>query len=370
MPSKTFPNHWSIVTGLYAESHGIVGNTMYNPDSQKWFHLDENHSSWWKGEPIWKTLMHTSKPADVNNTLQEVQNYTTGCVFWPGSTVEKNRPDAFWKYNENVPYKKRVNRAIQLLTGGASDLRRKAEFVTLYFESVDHMGHMHGPNSSEVNNEIVAVDNAIKSLLDKLSDAELEVNLVIVSDHGMTEISNDRRVDLTHVMEEGTVQDILQTPMGLWLNMTIPAESVYEELKRFSLGNDKIKAYLKQNLPEDWHLRGGQFVTQVVTMAEMGWSTVYPHQVLVPGAESPLRALTSTRNHNAHHRVVGFGEHGFDHNEEDMQAIFVAKGPAFKSGETVEGIRAVDIYGLLCRIYSAHPAPNNGSETILSDILI
>ncbi|KAI0561824.1 nucleotide pyrophosphatase [Gracilaria domingensis] len=369
MPSKTFPNHWSLATGLYPESHGIIGNTMYDPVSQRWFHYDVDHPSWWKGEPVWQTIMRTNKPSEGNSTVGEYQNYTTGCVFWPGSTVPKHRPDAFWKYNENVSNAKRVTRAVELLTGGASDLRRKAEFITIYFDRVDHMGHVHGPNSPEVNDEIVAVDNAIKSLLDKLSDAELDVNLVVLSDHGMTDVSNDRRVDLTHVMEEGTVQDILQTPMGLWLNMTSPAGRIHEKLQRFSLGNDKIKAYLKQNMPEDWHLRRGQYVTPVVTMTKIGWSAVYPHQVLVPGAENPLRILPSTRNHEAPPEFSLRGDHGFDHNEEDMQAIFLANGPAFKSGDTVKGIRAVDIYGLICRLYSAHPAPNNGSESILADIL-
>ncbi|PXF49534.1 Bis(5'-adenosyl)-triphosphatase enpp4 [Gracilariopsis chorda] len=369
MPSKTWPNHWTLVTGLFPESHGIVGNTMYDPKAQRWFHHDVDHPSWWKGEPIWQTLMRSAKPSSVNESVEEAQNYTTGCVFWPGSSVVKHRPNVFWKYDESVPYTRRVNRAIELLTGGASDLGRKADFVTVYFEGVDHAGHMHGPNSREVNKEIKSVDDSLKALLDKLENAGLQHNLVVVSDHGMTEVSNEKRVDLSHVIEEGAVQDILQTPMGLWLNLNVTAEQLHEQLQRFSQNNKNIQTYLKQSIPEHWHLKNNRLVTSVVTMTAIGWSAVYPHQVLVPGSENPLRMITSTRNHVAPPKVAIYGDHGYDHNENDMQAIFLAKGPAFKAGGTVKGMRSVDVYGLLCRTHSVNPAPNNGSQAILTQIL-
>lgn len=185
MPSKTFPNHASIATGLFPESTGMVGNTMYNPRTGDWFHLGDIDPKWWHGEPIWVTLRKASPPlrlAEVSESARAaVKNYTTATVFWPGSEVEGRRGDAFWYYDGSVSYDDRVTRTLRLLNGTAEDLGgRSADFVTLYFEGVDHAGHRYGPNSDEIVEEIVRADDAIAMLHAAVPD----VNLIIVSDHG------------------------------------------------------------------------------------------------------------------------------------------------------------------------------------------
>ena len=58
-PAVTFPNHYTMVTGLYAESHGIIENQMYDPILNESFSIFDdsvNDPEWYLGEPIWKTM--------------------------------------------------------------------------------------------------------------------------------------------------------------------------------------------------------------------------------------------------------------------------------------------------------------------------
>lgn len=367
VPTKTFPNHWSLVTGLYPENHGIVGNTMYDPLNKKWFHLDRMHPDWWFGEPIWQTIRQTPRIVRAVNgtriTLQE--NYTTGSVFWPGSDVPKHAASVFWKYDGDKPYEDRVNRAVSLLKGEAEDVDGRAHFVTIYFEGVDAAGHAHGPHSSEVEEEIKRVDDAIRLLLRSLGHLWYErYNLIVVSDHGMTQVSSDQLIDLTSAIKEGSTQDIVTSPMGFFLNMTVSADSLRDSIEKGFVGHEEhAKVYRKEDLPKRWRLRQSRLVTEVVTMASLGWTVWYPHQHLVPGTHNPLVRSSVPQ-------LYGKGSHGYDNTFEDMQAIFIARGPSFRHETNITGLRALDLYEMICHIFGAHAAPNNGSlATTLSTIL-
>lgn len=390
MPTKTFPNHWSLVTGLYPESHEIVGNTMYSTETKQWFHVSTKDPTWWGGEPIWKTLRRTPRlirhaNGDVGPVVQGNQsdggtaNYTTATVFWVGSDVDTMLPDAFWHYNKSITYEQRVDRVIELLSGKATDLGvgRPAQFVTLYFQLVDTMGHMHGPNSAEVNNEIVEVDKSIGELVQKLNRSiPVPVNLIVVSDHGMAEVSTERVVDLKNDIPEGTVQDVEQSPIGYWLTVG-DSDSQDDSDKRlfdlmqasFKRQNRSATAYRKEDLPERWHLRRAKYVTEVVSMAKIGYVVTYPHQqILRTLADSNSDAVVVPHmqrvpSHRQGAPIIS-GNHGFDNIEPDMQAMFIASGPAFKSGVEVKGFRNIDVYALLCEMFSATPAPHNGSVQI------
>jgi len=174
----------------------------------------------------------------------------------------------------------------------------------------------------------------------------------------MTETSRDRSLSLLPMMEEGTVQDIVTTPMGFFLNITGPAEAVYGHLK-VGLKNltEYANVFLKENLPERWHLREGRLIPRVVTMASLGWTVQYPHQHLVSGTHNPLERTSSVKSTYG----IPKGNHGFDNIYDDMQSIFVAQGPVFRNSSTVTGLRAVDVYEMLCHMFSAKPGPNNGS---------
>lgn len=377
MPSETMPNHWSLVTGLFPESHGIISNTMYNPKTKKWFHHTGEQPEWWHGTPIWQTLRET--PRSVFNTTSNstetlTETYTAACVHWPGSNVKTHLPDAHWVWDRTVSYEKRVQRALDLLQGTAKDLPRPAQFVTLYYDLVDHVGHINGPHSPEISKEIQRVDASIKSLIDAIDKAGINANIVVVSDHGMTDISNDRRIDLTHVLEDGTVQDIRTSPLGLWHNVTISSELVHAQLQQYLRHEEHATVYLKKDIPDRWHIKNSPLVTDVITLASLGWSVLYMHQILVPGADNPLKKHPGSRIYGSTRHMAppikGKGNHGFDNTEEDMQAIFLAKGPSFREKGTVTGMRSVDLYAMLCHIFSATPSPNNGTLSTTVDAIL
>eukprot|EP00177_Eucheuma_denticulatum_P006268 GFKZ01011435.1.p1 GENE.GFKZ01011435.1~~GFKZ01011435.1.p1 ORF type:complete len:519 (+),score=48.51 GFKZ01011435.1:150-1706(+) len=367
-PTVTFPNHWSLVTGLFPEYHGIVGNTMYDPVAKSWFHLNRMQPDWWHGTPIWQTLRQSPRVVYSRDGERATldQNYSTACVFWPGSDVPKHAPNVFWEYDGSVPYRRRIDRALSLLSGNANDLDRAANFVTLYFEGVDHAGHEYGPDSKEVEHEIRRVDEGIGYLLKRLGEnASENFNLVIVSDHGMAELSPDRVVELDSSIAQGAVQDVVVSPVGLFLNMTVSAEEMYANISEAvkSQGNH-ARVFRKEQLPERWHLKESRLITEVVTLTDIGWTMSFPHQHLVPDTDKPMeRAVMRTHGRS--------GSHGFDNTLKDMQAMFVATGPAFKKGVGVKGLRSVDLYEMFCHMFGVAPAPNNGSlDVTRSSILV
>lgn len=361
MPTTTFPNHWSLVTGLYAGTHNIVGSIMYSPITRSWFHHSGNDPHWWTGEPIWQTLQRTARHTRSPNgtDLPAVSNYTTGCVFWPGCEVPRHAPDAFWKYDDHVSYTRRVDRVMHLLAGTSTDLDRAAQFVALYFEGVDRAGHEFGPNSDQVDHAIALVDSAIARLVSKVrSEVSDNVNFIVVSDHGMSAVSNDHVIDFSSVIPEGTVQDIGSFVMGMWLNVTTPSEKVFQEIQSAikKRNETQVALYRKQEMPERWHLSNSLFIPPVVTLVTLGWMVTYPHQNLIPG--SPISPSKGSKVE------ISGGSHGYDNLEDEMQALFIASGPAFRSNGIVEGFRSIDLYPLLCSMFSAQPAPNNGSLDI------
>lgn len=370
MPTVTFPNHWSLATGLYPASHGIVSNTMYDTSTQEWFHYSGNGSHWWLGEPIWETIRKTPRFRTLPNGTQYFPggNFTTASVFWVGTDIVKHAPTVFWKYDAKVPYDKRVERVMDLLTGKAKDLDGKADFVTTYFETVDHAGHKHGPESPEVNTEIVRVDQAIGSLISKLNQEFGEnYNMIVVSDHGMSEVDDSRVVNLTTVIPLGTVQDVEKSPFGLWLNVSESSDQVYSKIKQYlSESGMRANVYKKHELPERWHLSQSLFIPPIVTLADLGWTVEYPHQTLVPGARMAEVFDGNMSRYKRHdkHRENERGTHGFDNEILEMYALFIAAGPSFQSGKYVSGLRSIDVYPMLCQLFGASPAPNNGSLAI------
>ena len=203
-PSKTFPNHYTIVTGLTLAHHGIVSNNMKAPDIPGEFSMSnrdvQNDSRWWGGEPIWNTA--------------EKQGLKSAAMFWPGSEVIiGGRRGTYWTpYQDDLPHLQRLTRILGWLKLPEAE---RPSFLTLYFSDVDTAGHRYGPDSEETRAAIAKVDESIGGLLAGIERAGLRdrVNYVIVSDHGMSALSPERTIVLDNYVDVSKVDVIDWSPM-------------------------------------------------------------------------------------------------------------------------------------------------------------
>ncbi len=185
--TKTFPNHYSLVTGLYAETHGIVANEMYDPTLNRSFSMETDSiydSRWWEeAVPLWVTIQKAGR--------------RSGAAMWPGSDVKIHGmfPSQYLLYNESVSFETRVERIIEWFSAPKEEA---VDFGVLYWEEPDKSGHTLGPLSSKMDAVIVGIDEKLGFLMNELKKAGLyeKVNLIVTSDHGMAQLSTDHIIEL------------------------------------------------------------------------------------------------------------------------------------------------------------------------------
>ena len=327
-PSKTFPNHISIITGLYPEHHGIIFNDFYNIFTSAHFRLSDSvevrDSRWYKGEAFWETARH--------------QGIITASYFWPGSDVnsEYRRPNYYYHYMHNTSYAQRVKGVIDWLQ---LPYNKRPHFITLYFELADDIGHKYGPDSPQINTAIATLDSTIGNLITSLSDIQMRdsVNIILVSDHGMTNISADRIVNIEEMLKGYKVKYSNSGPIMMIQPKQNKLEEIYSILKR----NEKhYKVYKKENIPNYYHFSQNPFIYKILLVADLGWSIITNKELkwYEPGSTG--------------------GNHGYDNNTLDMQGTFIASGPQFKKNYKTGTIRCIDVYPLLCRIFNVVPSGN------------
>lgn len=338
-PSYTFPSHYTIVTGLHPESHGIVSNVFYDPEFRQTFKLGEPASmtdaKWWGGEPIWNTA--------------ERQGLRTATLFWPGSEapIGGMRPSEWTPYDHSLPHRERVNRVLEWLQRPPAE---RPSLITLYFSSVDSMGHKHGPLSEQVRAAVADVDGALGMLLDGIAQAELTdlVDLVVVSDHGMAARDTERVVVLDdHAVDLGSFNVVEWSPL-LAVN---PHRGRHDEVLAQLQAIPRLSCHPRAETPRDWHYRKHRAIADIVCLAENGWQI------------SRRDYLESNPD-----RLSG-GTHGWDPAWPEMQGIFYARGPRFGQGVTIEQARAVDLYGLMCDALGITAAPHEGDPALARDAL-
>ena len=339
-PSKTFPNHYTIVTGLYPGNHGIVFNTIYDPIFDATFSLgnreEVKNGRWWGGKPIWVTA--------------ENQGLKTLCNFWPGSEAEINgvRPTYWVTYDGNIPNEARVQNVLDYLDKPVKD---RPSFYTIYFSDPDDYGHMVGPDSSSINIAIQECDDRIGQLIAGLEQRNLfdKVNIMVVSDHGMAQLSQERLIFLDDYMDPTDLRIPNFSPvMDIWCD-----ESEVDSI--FNLINGKhphLSVYKKQDIPERLHFSNNRRIAPIIGIMDNGWS------------------LTSHDYYADHQSYYSGGTHGFDPAHSDMHAFFLAHGPAFKSGTTVPAFENIQLYNLMAKILDIEPALNDGNIEIVKNILV
>lgn len=331
-PSKTFPNHLTIVTGLYPENHGIVSNTMYDDVFDAWYRIGQGSESvkesrWYEGEPIWVTA--------------EKQGETAATFFWPASEADIAgiRPTYWYTYDESIGNTERVQQVIRWL-----DLPRdeRPVFITLYFSDTDTWGHRVGPQGLELDSVIHELDAAIGMLLDSLKarDSVDEVNMIVTSDHGMTATSDDRVIFLDDYINLEDVLMVEWSPLAMIRPNAGKEEAIYAQLYQ---AHPNMAVYRKEEVPERFHYRNHRRITPLVCLADEGWS------------------ISSRGYAETHPGAYDGGTHGYDNRLKSMHATFIASGPAFKDGLVVDSFENVHLYELMCHILNLDPADNDGS---------
>jgi len=311
-PSKTFPNHYSIVTGLYPDHHGIINNVFYDASLNQAFSLSsdaKNDSRFYGGNPIWN--------------LAEEQGVKTASFFWPGSDIDKRNPSYFKNYNGKIPYGARIDTVMKWLQ---LPEEQRPHLVTLYFDEPDHTGHNFGPLSPKTEKTVIKMDSIIGEISRKLEQLPIgkQINLIIVSDHGMADISNEKKVAVLDYIKPEWLgyKDVINPIMSLQSKAGFQ-DSVANALKKVP----HIKFWKATEVPKRLHYGTNPRVHDFVIEAEKGWSLVSKESTHING-----------------------GTHGYDNNEKDMHAIFYAKGPAFKVDKTVKTFQNVSVYPLIANI--------------------
>lgn len=332
-PTKTFPNHYSIATGLYPEHHGIIENNIY--DFGTVFSLNKReevqNGRWWLGEPIWVTA--------------EKQGVRTAAFFFPGTEAEiKGKRPTFWKtYDGSVPYEERVNTILSWLDLPASERPR---LLILYFDEPDTSGHQYGPDSDCVLKAIKRVDEQIQNLVKGLKARKLfgKVNLIIVSDHGMAEVKLENITFLDDYFDFDLTERILWSGEIIQI---FPKEGQKEKIIEKLRSIRHANCWKKEEIPQRFRYQASPRIAPIVCLADEGWF------------------ITSRERYELQKTRPDFnrtrGAHGYDNQLPSMRAIFIAHGEAFKKKKVVEPFENIDIYNIMARVLGLLPAPNDGN---------
>lgn len=330
-PSVTFPNHFTLATGLYPESHGVVGNTFWDADLQQEFYYTDPARSlqpyWWGGEPIWRTA--------------ERQDVRAAVHMWPGSEVHNEEivPAYVDKYNGSEILSRKVDRVMEFLDipgpmdiGAKSD-RPRPQLIAAYVPNVDADGHLYGPNSTEIRQTITDADTMLGEILKGLQARNLTdiVNVVVVSDHGMATTDTSRLIQLEDLVDPTELEHIDGWPsFGLRPKKIGELDRLHKQVVDRARNMSGVEVYLRDgDMPERYHFSKNERIAPLWIIPKAGWAIISK----VDGDVEEMK-----KNGDAYHPR---GVHGYDHEHPLMRAIFVARGPAFphKPNSRVEPFR-------------------------------
>jgi predicted AlkP superfamily pyrophosphatase or phosphodiesterase len=334
-PSVTFPNHYTLVTGLYPEHHGIVAMSFYDPGRKERFAYNDpktaTDGSWYRGVPLW--------------SLAEKQGMRAACFFWPGSEAEIAgvRPSYYLKYDDTMPDDERVDQVVDWLRLPA---QKRPHLITLYFAEVDHAGHEYGPDAPETRAAARHVDGEIGTLRSKLGKLHLPIDLVVVSDHGMaTEqggwIDLDQYADFTGVESVGAL---------MYPDTDEVAAKLYAKLR---IQSDKFQVYRRSRMPAELDYTGEPRIGDPVVVA------TGPYSIRVHGPADTAKDHPPNK-----------GVHGYDPRiVPQMRAIFYAEGPDIRKGVVLKPFENVNVYPFLAQILGLDAPVTDGSASVLGPAL-
>lgn len=339
-PSKTFPNHYSIITGLYPDSHGIVANVFWDPVMQKTFALSDTAGAkdpaWWGGDPLWNVANRSGK--------------ISASYFWVGSEVYINglRPTYVKQYDQSVPSIQRVEQVLQWLDMPSS---KRPSFITMYFSEVDSAGHRYGPNSHAVATAVKELDASLGTLFYGITarQSALDIQTIVVSDHGMQEIGGgvflDKYLNASD-LAMCKIPDMNTPSIKIWVDEDKVAH-IYAKLRNIP----HAKAYLKHEIPENLHFNTSRRIAPIFVLADIGY------------------LITTTEIWSHYPALLTGGSHGWDPVNANMTGIFLAQGSRFPQSSVTKSFQNIEVYNLVSAILGLTPSPNNGTQPYLPGII-
>ena len=330
-PTKTFPNHYTMVTGLYPDHHGIVANNMWDPVLQARFGLSIRDAvadgRWWGGEPIWVTA--------------EQQGQPTAPMFWPGSEAEirGTRPTYWVPYDGDISDAARVDSVLAWL-----DLppQRRPTFLTLYVSAIDEAGHRYGTRSLEVNDGLARVDQVIARLIAGLEARRLrdKVDVIVTTDHGMADTSPETVILIDDYIDLATVRVVDWSPV---IAIAPPPDRIDEVYRTLAHAHPHLQVYRKEDIPQRLDYGTNPRIPAIIGIADEGWS------------------ITTRARFEENPAWFAGANHGYDNALESMKGVFVADGPSFKDGARVPSFQNIHLYALMAHILGLVPAATDGS---------
>lgn len=334
-PSTTFPNHYTLVTGLYPEHHGIVAMSFYDEERKERYSFNDpktsSDGSWYGGTPLW--------------VLAEQQGMRSACFFWPGSeaAIQNVRPSYYLHFDDKFPDAQRISQIVAWLKMPED---RRPHFITLYLSNVDHAGHQYGPGSPQVAQAVKHVDALIGKLHEELDALHLPIDLIVVSDHGMAReegpwINLDQYADLSNFTTVGSL---------LYGKTEADVERAYQKLKA---ADSAFVVYRRAKMPSWLHYNGNPRAGDPIVVAK-GPYAIRAHGPPAGEADHAPNA----------------GVHGYDPREvPEMKAIFFAAGPDIRPGTVLKPFENVNVYPFIAKILDLPAPPTDGNLNILSSAL-
>jgi predicted AlkP superfamily pyrophosphatase or phosphodiesterase len=334
-PSLTFPNHFTIVTGLYPEHHGLVANSFWDETKQARYGISDakavTDGSWYSGTPLW--------------SLAESQGMRTACFFWPGSEakIAGFQPTYYLKFDDKIDDTARIQQVLGWLRLPEAD---RPHFITLYYSEPDHEGHEFGPDAAETKAAVIKVDGLVGKLKAGLDATGLPIDLVVVSDHGMAKVQGgwitlDQFADLTGFESVGSL---------LYGKTEEDRARVYNQLKKAS---SQFVAYRRAEVPPELNYSLNPREGDPVVIAT-GPFAIRAHAPPAGRTDQPPTA----------------GAHGYDPRTlPEMQASFFAAGPDIVEGKTVQPFENVNLYPWLAHLLGLTPPKTDGSLNVLAGTL-
>lgn len=336
-PSATFPNHYSIITGMYPSHHGIVNNVFYDPTRDEKYIIGTKTNidgSWYKGLPLWG--------------LAESQGMLAASLFWVGSESNAGgfRPTYYYQYHEKFGDEDKIKIIKNWLTLPEA---QRPHFITLYFPEVDKTGHQFGPDAAETEAAVHFVDNAIRKLTEALAPLNLPINFVFLSDHGMIAVEPHDYIPIPEIDREK--YEVVNTTTMLTVTAKDPCDilSLYGELLHQNPKNYTV--YLAENFPEELHYSTREDSTRRIgdIMLVPRWNKIFVKEG----------------------RSTSYGKHGFNpYKVPEMKAVFIAWGPAFNSEQIIYPFENIHVYPMIAEILGLEiTTPVDGNSRVLEGIL-